>query len=130
MVLTDLRKFFDSICHWSLPQKLRHLGTSSQALKWLESYLTCRMQSTRAGTSPSDQLTVTYGMPQRSILGRALLFSLYMISLTQPSLAAWNLMWMIQRFFCPSRLSMLTSLWKESLKTSAMLPRGAAQINC
>ena len=53
-----------------------------------------------------------------------------MISQTQSSLAAWNLMWMIRRFFCPSRLRMLTSLWREALKTSAMLPSSAAQINC
>ena len=55
---------------------------------------------------------------------------IWMISQTQSSLAAWNLMWMIRRFFCPSRLRMLTSLWRETLKTSAMLPSSVAQINC
>ena len=53
-----------------------------------------------------------------------------MISQTQSSLEAWNLMWMIRRFFCPSRLRMLTSLWREALKASAVLPSSAAQINC
>ena len=33
-------------------------------------------------------------------------------------------------FSCPSRLRMLTSLSKESLKTSVMSPSGAAQLNC
>ena len=51
MVLIDLSKAFDSICHTSLLQKLRYLGTSSQALTWFESYLTDRMQSTRVSTS-------------------------------------------------------------------------------
>ena len=46
MVLIDLSKAFDSICHNTLLHKLRSLGTSSQALKWFESYHTDRKQST------------------------------------------------------------------------------------
>ena len=69
MVLIDLSKAFDSICHSTLLRKLRSLGTSSQALKWFESYLTDRKQSTRLGTSLSDELTITHGVPQGSILG-------------------------------------------------------------
>ena len=42
-----------------------------------ESYLTDRMQSTRLGTSRSEELIVTHGVPQGSIL-RSLIFSLYM----------------------------------------------------
>ena len=33
-------------------------------------------------------------------------------------------------FSCPSRLRMLTSPWKESLKTSVLSSSGAAQLNC
>ena len=69
MVLIDLSKAFDSICHSTLLLKLSSLGTSSQALKWFESYLTDRKQSTRLGTSLSDELTITHGVPQGSILG-------------------------------------------------------------
>ena len=76
MVLIDLSKAFDSICHSTLLLKLRSLGTSSQALKWFESYLTDRKQSTRLGTSLSDELTITHGVPQGSILGH-MLFNLY-----------------------------------------------------
>ena len=60
MVLIELSKAFDSICHSTLLLKLRSLGTSSQALKWFESYLTNRKQSTRLGTSLSDELTITH----------------------------------------------------------------------
>ena len=76
MVLIDLSKAFDSICHSTLLLKLNSLGTSSQARKWFESYLTDRKQSTRLGTSLSDELTITHGMPRGSILG-PMLFNLY-----------------------------------------------------
>ena len=76
MVLIDLSKAFDSICHRTLLLKLRSLGTSRRTLKWCESYLTDRKQSTRLGTSLSDELTITHGMPQGSIL-RPTLFNLY-----------------------------------------------------
>ena len=66
MVLIDLSKAFNSICHSTLLLKLRRLGTSRQALKWFESYLTDRKQSTRLGTSLSEELTITHGMPQGS----------------------------------------------------------------
>ena len=76
MVLIDLSKAFDSICHSTLLRKLRSLGTSSQALKWFEGYLTDHKQSTRLGTSLSDELTITHGVPQGSILD-PMLFNLH-----------------------------------------------------
>ena len=47
MVLIDLSKAFDSICHSTLLRKLRSLGTSSQALKWFESYKSQAVYSIR-----------------------------------------------------------------------------------
>ena len=76
MFLIDLSKAFDSICHSTLLLKLSGLGTSSQALKWFDSNLTDREQSTRLGTSLSDALTIPHGLPQGSILG-PMLFNLY-----------------------------------------------------
>ena len=76
MFLIDLSKAFDSICHSTLLLKLSSLGTSSQALKWFDSNLTDREQSTRLGTSLSDALTIPHGLPQGSILG-PMLFNLY-----------------------------------------------------
>ena len=77
IVLIDLSKAFDSICHGTLLLKLRSLGTSSQTLKWFENYLTDRKQSTRLGTSLSDELTITHGVPQGSIFG-PMLFNSYL----------------------------------------------------
>ena len=76
MVLIDLNKAFHSICHSTLLLKLHSLGTSSQALIWFKSYLMDRKQSTRLGTSLSDELMITHGMLQGSILG-PMLFNLY-----------------------------------------------------
>ena len=58
-------------------KRLCYLGTSSQELKWFETYLTGCMQLTRAGTSLSDQLTVNYGVPQGSIV-RPVMLSLHL----------------------------------------------------
>ena len=77
MVLIDLSKAFDSLFHSTLPGKLQLLGTSEKALIWFKSYLSDRQQCTRIGTSLSDPLTITHGVPQGSLLG-PMLFTLYM----------------------------------------------------
>ena len=53
LLLIDLSKAFESICHRTLLTKLKGLGASNEALNWFERYLTNRMQSTRLGTSRS-----------------------------------------------------------------------------
>ena len=77
MELIYFSKAFDTICHSSLLQTLHnlHVGRSSQALKWFESYLTGR--GSLYGSVPHYRVTsqLTYGVPQGSILGPAL-FSL------------------------------------------------------
>ena len=68
MVLIDLRKAFDSLCNLTLLSKLYQLGTSNKALQWFHSYLMNREQCTQVGTSLSEPLMVTHGVPQSSIL--------------------------------------------------------------
>ena len=72
-----MSKTFDSLCHSTLLTKLQLLGTSEKALLWFKSYLSDRQQCTRIGTSLSDPLTITHGVPQGSILG-PMLFTLYL----------------------------------------------------
>ena len=69
MVLIDLSKAFDSLCHLNLLNKLTNLGTSNKAHSWFQCYLTNRQQCTRIATSLSEPLTVTHGVLQGSILG-------------------------------------------------------------
>ena len=77
MVLIDLSKAFDSICHSILLNRLQALGKSTNTLRWFQSYLTERKETTRVGISTSSPLTVTPRVPQGSI-SRPVLFSLYM----------------------------------------------------
>ena len=77
MVLIDLSKALDSLCHLNLLNKLTNLGTSNKARMWFQSYLTNRQQCTRIATSLSEPLTVTHGVPQGSILGPHALWALY-----------------------------------------------------
>ena len=55
-----------------MPFKLQNLGTANKVLLYFESYLTKGQQSTRLATSLSEQLTITQGVPQGSILGPTL----------------------------------------------------------
>ena len=77
MVLIDLSKAFDSICHRTLLLTFQGLGASIKASKWFESYLTDHMQSTGVGTSRSEEQIDTHGVPQGSIFRTASVQSLH-----------------------------------------------------
>ena len=76
VALLDMSKVFDSLDHGILISKLEDVGASNTVLKWFKSYLTNGCQLVRINCTLSDSLEVTYGVPQRSILG-PLLFSIY-----------------------------------------------------
>ena len=71
-----------AIDHSILIRKLGHYGICGIANDWFTSYVHNRRQYVTIGSSKSDELVVTHGVPQGSVLGHLLLF-LYYISLVE-----------------------------------------------
>ena len=75
-VFIDLKKAFDTVDHKILFKKLYYYGIRGNTLKLFKSYLTNRSQYVLFDGEKSDIRDITYGVPQRSIIG-PLLFILY-----------------------------------------------------
>lgn len=76
VVLVDFKKAFDLVDHQILLSKLQLYGIKNEALMWFKTYLTQRRQQVTINNNKSDFETVSYGVPQGSILG-PLLFLLF-----------------------------------------------------
>ena len=77
LTLLDLSAAFDTIDHATLTDRLSDwYGILGQAQIWFSSYLQNRQQFVKIEDTFSDKVTLSYGVPQGSVLG-PVLFTLY-----------------------------------------------------
>ena len=67
-VFLDYRKAFDSVPHAPLINKLQNIGLHINLLAWLTDYLTLRRQQVIVDGITSNQVVITSGVPQGSVL--------------------------------------------------------------
>ena len=68
-VFVDLQTAFDTVNHTILLQKLEHYSVRGNVLNWFSSYLCNRKQYASVNGATSNQLIITCGVPQGSVLG-------------------------------------------------------------
>ena len=71
-IFLDFSKAFDRVPHMRLLEKLNQQGVDQQTLTWVEKFLADRTQRTRVDGSLSDEIRVTSGVPQGTVLGPTL----------------------------------------------------------
>ena len=75
-IYLDFSKAFDKVDHALLIKKLRLYGIEGKLLKWLESFLSNRVQKVVVDGQHSEVTAVVSGVPQGTVLG-PLLFLLF-----------------------------------------------------
>ncbi len=81
-IVLDFAKAFDKVPHKRLTLKLKYYGISGPILHWLTAFLTNRTQRVLLDGSSSDTVPVSSDVPQGTVLGSLLFFTLYQRSPT------------------------------------------------
>ena len=77
LIMLDMSSAFDTVDHAILIQRLRYLGIKGTVLDWFISYLCDRSHYVRIGDSASCKTMTKFGVPQGSVGGPLLFFSVY-----------------------------------------------------
>ena len=75
-IIVDFSKAFDLVPHGRLLVKIANSGVEARVVEWIKQFLTGRTQRVRVGKVLSDEVRVSSGVPQGSVLG-PLLFLAY-----------------------------------------------------